>query len=190
MSVALDSTSPIDRSLLPRSAAVDGDGALTIGGCKLSDLAREFGTPLFVYDEGEIRARCDEYATSFRGAVAYASKAFLCKAMVEIVRDQGLDIDVASGGELHVALQGGMPANRIVLHGNNKSLSKLRLALSVGVKHIVVDSFDELDRIDSLVRDEALTPPRVLVRVNPGVEAHTHEYLAKAQSIPSSAWHS
>ena len=171
-------TAPIDLTLLPRSATVGPSGALSIAGCDLRELASEFGTPLFVYDEDEIRGRCREYATSFRGAVAYASKAFLCKAMVEIINEEGLDLDVASGGELHVALTCGMPAARIVLHGNNKSLEELRTAISVGVKHIVVDSSDELDRIDSIVRNEGGTAPRVLVRVNPGVEAHTHEYLA------------
>src|SRR5262249_37846223 len=91
---------------------------------------------------------------------------------------EGLDIDVASGGELHVVLAAGFPAARVVLHGNNKSTGELRTALQVGVRHVVVDSNDELDRITALVRDEGLAPPSVLVRVNPGVDAHTHEYLA------------
>ncbi len=172
------SKDPIDLSLLPRSARIDTNGRMSIGGRDLEALAVEFGTPLFVYDEAEIRARCREYKDSFRGAVAYASKAFLCTAMAKIIVEEGLDIDVASGGELHVALSAGMPADRIVMHGNNKSLEELRAAMTVGVKHIVVDSHDELDRIGHLVNDESLAPPAVLVRVNPGVDAHTHEYLA------------
>lgn len=169
---------PINLALLPRSAVLNANGAMSVGGCDLVTLAEEFGTPLFVYDEGEIRERCQEYATSFRGSVAYASKAFLCKAMVEIINEEGLDLDVASGGELHTALSAGMPAARIIMHGNNKSTSELRAALQHGIKHIVVDSEHELDRIDHLVRNEGLSAPSVLVRVNPGVDAHTHEYLA------------
>ena len=171
-------TGPVALALLPRSTTIDAHGSLAIGGCDLASLASEFGTPLFVYDEAEIRERCHEYSTSFRGSVAYASKAFLCKAMVEIINGQGLDLDVASGGELHTALAAGMPAARIVMHGNNKSTDELRSALLHGLKHIVVDSDHELDRIDHLVRVERLDPPSVLVRVNPGVDAHTHEYLA------------
>ncbi len=171
-------TDPISLELLPRSAAIDSDGRMSIGGCDLGELAQQFGTPLFVYDETEIRERCREYVDTFRGSVAYASKAFLCKAMVHIVAEEGLDIDVASGGELNVAISAGMPAQRIVLHGNNKSTAELRHAMTIGIKHIVVDSFDELDRIHALVTGEGLDAPSVLIRVNPGVDAHTHEYLA------------
>ncbi len=177
-STALTADAPIDLSLLPRSAQIDEHGRMSIGGCDLAELAEQFGTPLFVYDEGEIRARCREYATCFRGAVAYASKAFLCTAMARIVAEEGLDIDVASGGELHVVLAAGFPPERIVLHGNNKSLDELRRALTVGIRHVVIDSVDEIERLETLVRDEGLAPPSVLVRVNPGVDAHTHEYLA------------
>ena len=171
-------TEAISLALLPRTAAIDSDGRMSIGGCDLAGLAQQFGTPLFVYDETEIRERCREYVDTFRGSVAYASKAFLCQAMVHIVAEEGLDIDVASGGELHVALAAGMPPQRIVLHGNNKSIAELRQAMTIGVKHIVVDSFDELDRIHELVTVDGLPVPSVLVRVNPGVDAHTHEYLA------------
>ncbi len=169
---------PIDLSLLARSAAIDRDGRLSIGGCDLVALAEEHGTPLYVYDEDELRVRCREYRAAFPGGVAYASKAFLCLAMARLVNEEGLDLDVASGGELHVALAAGFPADRIQLHGNNKSADELRRALNAGVRHVIVDSYDELDRIDALVRDERCPPPDVLVRVNPGVDAHTHEYLA------------
>jgi diaminopimelate decarboxylase len=170
-------SAPIDLTLLPRSARLDQTGRIRVGGCDLEALAREWGTPLFVYDEEEIRARCRSYRSVFPGGVAYASKAFLCSALVAIVREEGLDLDVATGGEFYVALHSGMPARRIVFHGNNKSTAELRDALDAGVKHVVVDSLDELDRIEALVA--AGSPqPAVLIRVNPGVDAHTHDYLA------------
>ena len=169
---------PIDLRLLPRSAAVDGDGRLAIGGCDLAGLAQTFGTPLYVYDEDELRARCREYRAAFGdGAVAYAGKAFLCVAMARLVAEEGLHLDVATGGEAHVAHRAGFPPDRLVFHGNNKSELELRLALELGVGRLVVDGVDELDRIEALVAS-GLPRPRVLVRVTPGVEAHTHEYIA------------
>jgi diaminopimelate decarboxylase len=129
-----------------------------------------------VYDEDELRDRCRQYKASFGAGVAYASKAFLCTAMARLVAEEGLDLDVATGGELHVALHAGFPADRIVLHGNNKSTGELRAAIDAGVGRVVVDSFDELDRLDEL-RVRAEQPIAVLVRVTPGVEAHTHEYI-------------
>jgi diaminopimelate decarboxylase len=169
---------PIDLRLLPRTAAIDGDGRLSIGGCDLAGLARTFGTPLYVYDEDELRGRCREYRAAFGdGAVAYAAKAFLCVAMAHLVADEGLHLDVATGGEAYVAQRAGFPAGRMVFHGNNKSELELRLALELGVGRLVVDGIDELDRIEVLVAS-GLPRPRVLVRVTPGVEAHTHEYIA------------
>jgi diaminopimelate decarboxylase len=169
------SDAPFDLTLLPASAQVGPDGSLSIGAVDLMGLAHEFGTPLYVYDEDELRARCREYRANFGGRVAYASKAFLCTAMARLVADEGLDLDVATGGELHVALHAGFPAERIVFHGNNKSSEELRAALSAGVGRIVVDSFDELARLEEIADDGA--PATVLVRVTPGVEAHTHEYI-------------
>jgi len=164
--------------LLPRSARVDEGGRLVIGGCDVEGLAETFGTPLYVYCEAELRARCGEYRDAFGvDAVSYAGKAFLCGAMARLVDEEGLRLDVATGGELHVARRAGFPATRIVYHGNNKSEAELRAGLEQGVGRIVVDSFDELDRIERLVAD-GLPAPRVLVRVTPGVEAHTHEYIA------------
>jgi diaminopimelate decarboxylase len=160
---------------LPASARVGADGSLAVGGVDVVGLAGEFGTPLYLYDEGELRARCREYQQNFAGRVAYASKAFLCTAMARLVEEEGLDLDVATGGELHVALRAGFPAARIVFHGNNKSSDELRAALAAGVGRVVVDSFDELERLELLARDGAA--PTVLVRVTPGVEAHTHEYI-------------
>jgi len=140
-------------------------------------IAAEFGTPTFVYDEDELRRRCREYVAGFGpDAVAYAGKAFLCAAMARLVVEEGLHLDCATGGELHVATDAGVPGARIVLHGNNKSEAELAAALDAGVGRIVVDSFDELDRLETLARDRG-EQPTVLVRVTPGVEAHTHEYI-------------
>ncbi len=169
---------PLPWGLLPDGAATDGDGRLSVAGCDLVDLAGTFGTPLLVYDEDHVRARCREALAVFgEGAVAYAAKAFLCRAMAELVRDEGLDLDVATGGELHVALAAGFPPERLVLHGNNKSLAELTAAVDAGVGRIVVDSFDELDRLDVLAAARGCRPA-VLLRVTPGVEAHTHVYLS------------
>src|SRR5918994_3113672 len=172
---------PIEVTLLPDSAVVAADGTLSIGGCALLDLAEEFGTPMFVYDAGHIRSRCREAVAAFgRGRVVYATKAFLCRAVARLVYDEGLLLDVASGGELHVALAAGVPASACTMHGNNKSAEELRDALESGVRHIVVDSFDELDRLDALHSDGLLVPD-VLLRITPGVHAHTHEYIATGQ---------
>ena len=119
-------------SLLPDSAEVGADGWLHIGGCHLGALADEFGTPLFVYDEDHLRTRCREAVAAFGDGVAYASKAFLCLAMAKLAHEEGMHLDVATGGELHVALTAGVPADRLVLHGNNKSLEELRTARSAG----------------------------------------------------------
>ncbi len=166
--------------LLPDSSAVGPDGQLLIGGCDLAELAEEFGTPLFVYDEAHLRARCREAVEAFGDGVAYATKAFLCRAMARLVHDEGMHLDVASGGELHVALSAGVPADRLVLHGNNKDDQELTQARTAGVGRIVVDSFDELDRLDRLHAADGIVP-KVLLRITPGVEAHTHEFVMTGQ---------
>ena len=171
--------SAIPRYLLPDNASLV-DGSLSIAGVDMLSLAERFGTPLFVYDEGHMRARCRDAIAAFPGGVSYASKAFLCKAMARLAHEEGMHLDVASGGELFVALSAGVPAGSTVLHGNNKSSAELRFALEQGVGRIVVDSFDEMDRIEALVA-EGLPPPTVLVRVTPGVEAHTHEFVRTGQ---------
>jgi diaminopimelate decarboxylase len=171
---------PVPRRLLPDSAAVGDDGWLAIGGCSTADLVAEHGTPLFVYDEEHLRARCREAVATFGPGVSYATKAFLCRAMARLVDEEGMHLDVATGGEMHVALAAGVAPERLVLHGNNKSLSELTRAREVGVGRIVVDSFDELDRLDRLHAADGLTP-RVLVRATPGVEAHTHEFVQTGQ---------
>ena len=130
---------------------------------RLRDLAEIHGTPLFVYDEEHLRTRCREAVAAFGDGVAYASKAFLCMAMAALVHEEGMAIDVSTGGELHVALAAGVPGDRLVLHGNNKSEPELEAALAAGVGRIVVDSFDEIDRLERIGGN-----PRVLVRVTPG----------------------
>jgi diaminopimelate decarboxylase len=174
--------SPIPRRLLPDGAEVAASGRLSIAGCDVLDLAAEFGTPLFVYDEAHIRARCHEAVAAFGpGNVIYATKAFLCLAMARLVHEEGLLLDVATGGEMHVALAAGVPSDRLVLHGNNKSSDELVTALTAGVHRIVVDSLDELDRLEALHAD-GLPRPRVLLRITPGIEAHTHEYVRTGQA--------
>ena len=168
---------PLPRHVLPDTAHVDGRGRLSVGGCDVLDLAEEHGTPLFVYDEDHLRARCREAVAAFGDGVAYGSKAFLCKAMARLVHEEGMRVDVATGGELHVVLAAGVPPERIVLHGNNKSMDELGRAHELGIR-VVVDSFNELDRLEKLYDG---VPTKVMVRVTPGVEAHTHEYVMTGQ---------
>jgi diaminopimelate decarboxylase len=170
----------LPRHLLPDNAEVLSDGSLAIAGCPVGDLAAQFGTPLFVYDEAHLRARCRTAVEVFGDGVAYATKAFLCLAMARLAYEEGLCLDVATGGEMHVAQTAGVPPDRLVLHGNNKSLDELRRARELDVRRIVVDSFDELDRLDRLYLDDGRVP-KVLVRATPGVEAHTHEFVRTGQ---------
>jgi len=182
---------PVPSHLLPDNASVGSDGALWVGGLPLLDLAEEFGTPLFVYDEDHLRARCREAVAAFGPAVAYASKAFLCLAMARLAYDEGMAIDVATGGELFVALRAGVPASRCILHGNNKSIDELAMAIEAGIGRIVVDSFDEFDRLDALAA-RGLPAPRISIRITPGIEAHTHEFVRTGQedSKFGFGWHS
>jgi diaminopimelate decarboxylase len=172
--------SAIARHLLPDTAEVV-DGALRVGGCDVVALARAHGTPLFVYDEAHLRARCAEAVAAFgAGRVVYATKAFHCRAMARLAHEEGLLLDVATGGELHVALAAGVPASACVLHGNNKSTGELHTALAAGVRHVVLDNFDEIERLEALVAAGA-PAPRVQVRVTPGIAAHTHEAIRTGQ---------
>ena len=186
---------PLDMSLLPQTAKVATDGSLSVGGVDLVELADTYGTPLFVYDEAHLSARCAEARSAWGDGVAYATKAFLCLAMARLAHQEGMSLDVSTGGELHAAMSAGVPAEGIVLHGNNKSDDELRAALEVGVGRIVVDSFDEIERLRILTSGPlaqgsapgsslASAPSRrqrVLVRVTPGVEAHTHEFVRTGQ---------
>ena len=166
----------VQRSLLPATAEVTSSGSLIVGGVELCPLAEELGTPLFVYDEFHLRSRCREAVAAFGEGVAYASKAFLCKAMALLAHEEGMWVDVSTGGEMHVTLSAGVPAQRLVLHGNNKSTTELVAALDAGVGRIVVDSFDELGRLEAIGRHA-----KVLLRVTPGVMAHTHEFVRTGQ---------
>jgi diaminopimelate decarboxylase len=173
-------------SLLSDTATVDRSGGLSIGGCDVATLASEFGTPLFVYDEHHLRNRCREAVGAFgRGQAIYATKAFLCTAMARLAYDEGMMLDVATGGELHVALAAGVPGSACTMHGNNKSEAELRQAIDAGVRNIVVDSFDELDRLDAIAAGRGGSAGdaviRVLLRITPGVHAHTHEFIATGQ---------
>ena len=171
----------IDSQLLPRTATVDDAGVLSIGGVTVAAMAEKFGTPLYVYDEEHLRNRCREAVAAFgKDRVIYATKAFLCGAMARLAHEEGLLLDVATGGELFAALHAGVPGERCVLHGNNKSVEELRAAITASVQHIVVDSFDELDRIEKL-HSEGLPAPRVQLRITPGVHVDTHDYVATGQ---------
>ncbi|MBE5816914.1 MAG: diaminopimelate decarboxylase [Clostridiales bacterium] len=154
---------------------------LTISGVSVRELAREYSTPLYVYDEGMMASRMDEFTSNFRSDkfnthVAYASKAFLCKAMARLVNKKGLCIDVVSGGELYTVLSAGFPAEKIYFHGNNKAPYELEYALKSGVGTIVADNMDEIRDIAAMA--EGLdTVANVMLRMNPGISAHTHEYI-------------
>ena len=171
---------PIQSNLLPDTADISSEEHTLIGGCNLVELADEFGTPLFVYDEDHLRSRCREAVQAFDGNVAYATKAFLCIEMAKLAYQEGMNLDVATGGELYIARKAGVPGERIVMHGNNKSLEELNMALKEGVGRIVVDSFDELDRLEELCAN-LNTSSKILLRVTPGVEAHTHEFVSTGQ---------
>jgi len=167
-------------ALWPRTARRDAAGVLTVGGLPVTELARRFGTPVYVLDEADFRARCRDFVEAFGDAdIFYAGKAFICKAVVRMLAEEGMFLDVCTGGELAVALAGGMPPERIGLHGNNKSVAELTRAVEAGVGRIVVDSFQEIDRLTRIARERGVRP-RVMVRVTVGVEAHTHEYIATA----------
>ncbi|ACY99469.1 MULTISPECIES: diaminopimelate decarboxylase [Thermomonospora] len=169
----------LDPRIWPRTARRE-DGVLTIGGVDVRDLAARFGTPLYVYDEEDVRQRAREYATAFQdGSVHYAGKAFLCTALLRWLDEEGLGLDVCTGGELAVALAAGFPPEKITMHGSNKSLAELERALEAGVGRVVIDSFEEIARLGYLAQEKGARP-KVMIRVTTGVEAHTHEFIATA----------
>src|SRR5450631_3358075 len=174
--------------LWARSVRRSQGGALSVAGVDVRDLAREFGTPAYVLDEDDFRWRAREFRQVFDEVfqdlcggvdVYYAGKAFLCTAVARWIHEDGLHMDVCSGGELAVAIRAGLPGGRIGVHGNNKSVAEIEAALSHGVSRIVVDSFEEIERVAAAAGRLGVVAP-VMVRVTVGVEAHTHEYIATA----------
>jgi diaminopimelate decarboxylase len=164
----------------PRSAARGPGGVLTLAGVDVRDLAAEHGTPAYVLDEADFRSRCRDYATAFAEYdVHYAAKAFCSVAALRWVAEEGLGLDVCSGGELEVALRAGFPVERVALHGNNKSVAELERAIEVGVGRVVVDSHVEIARLAWLAERAGRRQP-VQIRATVGVEAHTHEFIATA----------
>jgi diaminopimelate decarboxylase len=164
---------------------INAAGHLEIGGADTTRLAAEFGTPLYVMDEAAIRRNMREYLAAFRARyprveVSFASKAFICAGICKLVEQEGLHLDVASGGELFTALRGGFPVGRITLHGNNKSVDELRMALDARVGHIVVDNFLEIDQLTELTAGLDRRQP-VLLRVAPGIDPHTHRRISTGQ---------
>ncbi len=167
------------------TARVNARGHLEIGGCDSVDLVREFGTPLYVLDEDLIRSNCRQYRQGFAAhypsaRVAYAAKAFITTAMAALAAEEGMDLDVVSGGEIFTALRGGFPAERMLFHGNNKAPEEIALALDSGVGRFVVDNLHELDLLEDAAARRRLRA-RILLRVTPGIEAHTHDYIRTGQ---------
>jgi diaminopimelate decarboxylase len=157
------------------------DGVLTVGGVDVRDLAEQYGTPAYILDEADFRYRAGLFREAFGPGVDvyYAGKAFLCTEVARWVDQEGLCLDVSTGGELAVALRAGFPPERLVFHGNNKSVAEIARGLDAGVGRFVLDSFEEIARIAYLAEERGVRP-RVMIRVTVGVEAHTHEYIATA----------
>ncbi len=167
------------------SSTINEKGHLEIGGYDTTELARQFGTPLYVMDEQEIRNRCRSFVGAFKARkvahqVAYASKAFSTMAMCQLINQEGLSLDVVSKGELYTAIKSGFPAERIHFHGNNKSADELELAVQWNVGCFVIDNFYEMDLLDSIAKYHH-KKVKALIRLSPGVEAHTHEYIQTGQ---------
>ncbi|MFE7593455.1 diaminopimelate decarboxylase [Kitasatospora sp. NPDC057512] len=171
----------LDPKVWSRTVARNAEGVATVGGIDVKRLAAEFGTPAYVLDEEDFRSRARAWRDAFGtdADVYYAGKAFLSKAVVRWLHEEGLNLDVCSPGELAVALAAGMPPERIALHGNNKSADELEHAVKTGVGHIVVDSYEEIGRLAAIAARQGVRQ-QVLIRITVGVEAHTHEFIATA----------
>lgn len=165
---------------------INSQGHLTIGGCDALDLAREYGTPLYVLDETTIRNTCKAYVNSFKkyydgnGLPLYASKALSCKELCRIANEEGLGLDVVSGGEIYTALQAGFPMEKVHFHGNNKTADEIRLALDANVGKFVVDNLYELELLNQICREKDKTA-NISFRIKPGVDAHTHNFIRTGQ---------
>lgn len=168
-------------ALFPLTAAVNEQGRLAIGGCDTVELAAEFGTPLYLFDELTLRHKCHEFKDEFRRryadvSVIYASKAFSNKALLLLLKEEGLGLDVVSAGEMSIAHSVGFPMDRVYFHGNNKSAEEIALALKWRVGRIVVDNFPELEMLSEIAKGKGYTPS-ILLRLTPGVDPHTHKYI-------------
>jgi diaminopimelate decarboxylase len=169
-------------TLFPLTTEVNSRGHLVIGGCDSLELAAEFGTPLYVFDEASLRSKCAEFKAEFAERypgtrVIYAAKAFINTALARLLEEEGLGLDVVSAGELHIARAAGFPLDRVYQHGNNKSPEELKLALEWRVGRIVVDNFGELKMLDEIAGKQGVKPD-ILLRLSPGVDPHTHKYIA------------
>jgi len=169
----------------PIGSRLDEDGRLQIGGCDAVELAREFGTPAYIVSEDDLRARAQTFVEAFRARtqdfdVLFASKAFPCTAVYRVLAEEGISCDVASGGELALALRGGFDPARIYMHGNAKSVDELRAARSAGVGHIVIDNAGEIERLEGVVGDGP--PQPVLLRVTPDVRGRTNDKISTGQA--------
>jgi diaminopimelate decarboxylase len=171
--------------VLPLTSKINANGHLEIGGCDVVELAERFGTPLFIYDEATIRQRCRNYMAAFRAQgedfeVIYAGKAFMSIAVCRAVAEEGLSLDVMSGGEIFTALKAGFPPGRMYFHGNNKGIDELDMALGIGLGRIVVDSMDELERLNSMAGDLGKKAD-IFLRLTPGILPSTHAYVQTGQ---------
>ena len=169
-------------SLFPLTTDVNDQGHLIIGGCDTVELAAKFGTPLYLFDELSLRSKCAEFKAEFSQhyadtTVIYACKAFINKALVRIFKEEGLGLDVVSAGELGIAQSVDFPLNMVYFHGNNKSAEEIRLALKCHIGRIVVDNFHELKMLAGMAEEAGYTPD-ILLRLSPGVDPHTHKYVA------------
>jgi len=176
--------SALDRlsALLPDTAGVNGEGHLTIGGCDVVELAADFGTPLYIFDEATLRRTCRDYREEFSrvypdSLVIYAAKAFLNRALATVIREEGLGLDVVSGGELSIARAVDFPMEKVYFHGNNKLRDEIELAVSCRVGRIVIDNLQEIPVIDKIAREAGIIQD-VLLRLTPGIDAHTHHHVA------------
>lgn len=166
---------------LPDTGKINKQNHLEIGGCDTIDLVKEFGTPLFVMDEATIRNRCRKYIDSFRKYypntdIAYASKALCTAGVLKVIDSEGMCFDVSSGGEVYTALKAGIDPKKLYFHGNNKTIAELKMALEAGVGRIMVDTTQEIFNLDEITQTTGLKA-NVMMRINPGIEAHTHEYI-------------
>ena len=165
---------------------VNEKGHLTIGGCDTVELAKEYGTPLYVIDEDTVRNTCKSYVNSINkyyngnGLPLYASKALSCKALVQLAMSENMGLDVVSGGELYTAMQAGFPAEKIQFHGNNKTEEELKMALECSIGRVVVDNLYELELLNSLAKERNRTV-KIAMRIKPGIDAHTHDFIRTGQ---------